>query len=77
MANFYFTYGTEGQPFVGGWTMVEAESMDDACEKFREEHPDSVDGLLNCAGVYAEHYFLTTAMAEKGNYGEFCHEVIK
>ena len=21
---FYFTYGTDGQPFVGGWTEVEA-----------------------------------------------------
>lgn len=24
MARFYFTYGTDGQPFVGGWTEVEA-----------------------------------------------------
>lgn len=23
MAKFYFTYGTEGQPFVGGWTEKE------------------------------------------------------
>ena len=22
---YYFTYGTDGQPFVGGWTEVEAQ----------------------------------------------------
>ena len=25
MAKFYFTYGLEGQPFVGGWTEIEAD----------------------------------------------------
>ena len=77
MANFYFTYGTEGQPFVGGWTMVVAESFNAACEKFREVHPDNTNGLLNCAGVYSEEYFSTTPMATKGNLGAFCHEVIE
>lgn len=24
MPKFYFTYGTDGQPFVGGWTEVDA-----------------------------------------------------
>ena len=27
MPNFYFTYGTEGQPFFGGWTEVDAPSL--------------------------------------------------
>lgn len=26
MPKFYFTYGTDGQPFVGGWTEVEART---------------------------------------------------
>ena len=24
---YYFTYGTDGQPFVGGWTEVEAPNV--------------------------------------------------
>lgn len=24
MARYFFTYGTDGQPFVGGWTEVDA-----------------------------------------------------
>ena len=27
MARFYFTYGTDGQPFVGGWTEVDARTV--------------------------------------------------
>ena len=32
---YYFTYGTDGQPFVGGWTEVEAPNADIACAAFR------------------------------------------
>ena len=27
MARYFFTYGTDGQPFVGGWTEVDAPAM--------------------------------------------------
>lgn len=31
MAKFYFTYGTDGQPFFGGWTEVEAPGRSRGC----------------------------------------------
>lgn len=77
MAKFYFTYGTEGQPFVGGWTEVEAPDRKIACALFRAIHPDKTEGLLNCCSVYSEEQFSKTEMAgSKGNFGRFCHEVI-
>lgn len=51
MPKFYFTYGTEGQPFVGGWTEVDAPDDHTACDVFRAYHPDKTDGLLNCSGL--------------------------
>lgn len=77
MAKFYFTYGTEGQPFVGGWTEVEAPNREIACAAFRAVHPDKTEGLLNCSSVYSEEQFDKTQMAgSKGNFGYFCHEAI-
>lgn len=76
MARFYFTYGLEEQPFVGGWTVVEAPDWDAACELFRSRHPDRIDGLLNCAGIYDEKRFQRTVMYKNGNLGFRCHEYI-
>ena len=76
MERFYFTYGTSGYPFCGGWTVVKAESMEMACSLFRAHHPDKIPGLLNCADYYTEEQFLETEMSAKGNFGEFCHEMI-
>lgn len=72
---FYFTYGTSGHPFVGGWTEVEAPDMDSACAVFSAFHPNR-NGLLNCGSVYFENNFRNTSMAERGNFGAFCHEKI-
>jgi hypothetical protein len=76
MARFYFTYGLEGQPFVGGWTEVEAPNGRVACAAFRAYHPDKTEGLLNCSGVYNEVQFQHTEMCKKGNFHARCHEVI-
>lgn len=77
MAKFYFTYGTSGQPYFGGWTEVVAPNRNVACAAFRAVHPDKTDGLLNCSSVYSEEQFDKTQMAgDKGNFGYFCHEVI-
>lgn len=43
MAKFYFTYGTDGQPFFGGWTEVEAPDAHAACAAFRAYHPDKTE----------------------------------
>lgn len=77
MQTFYFTYGTEGHPFYGGWTEIEAP--DEACARdlFRIFHPDKIDGFLNCSTVYTEDHFKTTAMyGPSGNFGYRCHEKI-
>lgn len=76
MAKFYFIYGTEGQPFVGGWTEIEAPNVNVACAAFRVYHPDKIEGLLNCSSVYTEEQFKSTEMFATGNFGFRCHETI-
>ena len=77
MPKFYFTYGAEGQPFVGGWTEVEAPDGHAACAAFRAYHPDKTEGLLNCYGVYDEAHFKLTEMYRRDNFGFRCHEFIQ
>lgn len=77
MEKFYFTYGTSGQPFVGGWTEVEAPNRKFACDTFRWFHPDKIQGILNCSSVYTEQEFKLTQMYAEGNFDKRCHEVIK
>lgn len=76
MANFYFTYGSEGHPFYGGWTMVDAPNDRAAIAAFRAYHPDKSVGLLNCCNVYDETQFKATEMFANGNRGVRCHELI-
>ncbi len=76
MAKFFFTYGTSGQPFVGGWTEVEAPSARAAAFAFRAFHPDKVDGLLNCSDMYPQAIFERTEMFQHENLGHRCHETI-
>lgn len=77
MEKFYFTYGTEGHPFVGGWTEIEADDVHTACRIFRAVHPDKISGLMNCCCVYSEEQFKGTEMAgPEGNFHQFCHERI-
>ena len=77
MPKFYFTYGTDGQPFVGGWTEVDAPDGHAACAAFRAYHPDKTEGLLNCSSVYDEAHFKLTEMYRKDNFGFRCHELIQ
>ena len=76
MPRFYFTYGTEGQPFYGGWTEVEAPDGHAACAAFRACHPDNTEGLLNCRDMYDDAHFKLTEMYRSGNFGHRCHETI-
>ena len=77
MSKFYFTYGTSGQPFFGGWTEIQAADLTAACKLFRSHHPDRTKGLLNCSSVYDEKQFRQTIMAQPdGNFGFHCHERI-
>lgn len=77
MARFYFTYGTEGQPFYGGWSVVEAPDRSMADAAFRAYHSDKMKGFLNCSSVYDEALFQSTSMATAGNFGARCHEIIR
>lgn len=76
MKKFYFTYGTEGQPFCGGWTEITAPTRQIACGVFRAFHPDVYKGLLNCSSVYDAAQFEETEMFHNGNFGCGCHESI-
>lgn len=76
MERFYFTYGAEGQDFVGGWTEVDAPDIDAACAAFRAYHADKIKHILNCGGVYDEEHFKHTTMYRRGNFGCRCHEII-
>lgn len=78
MNSFYFTYGTEKQyPFQGGWTLVFADSFDIALMVFDAYHPRQENGCINYALMYNEDEFYKSGMAEKGNFGAKCHEIIK
>lgn len=76
MPKFYFTYGSEGQPFCGGWTEIEAQDEETARNVFRVAHPNNKDGFMVCCSVYDEERFRRTSMYERGNMGLRCHERI-
>ena len=74
--NFYFTYGTEGHPFYGGWSKIEAPTREIAIALFRLIHPDKTPGLVNCSSIYDEETFRKTSMWIRGNFGIHEHEVV-
>lgn len=76
METFYFTYGLDGYPFVGGWTEIVAPDKITAIRIFRSFHPDREDGFMNCAFVYDSETFRKTSMYKTGNFGARCHELI-
>ena len=60
---FYFTYGeSENQPYVRGWTVVEAETLKDAKKAYIAYHPLTSEGFIPCAGIYLEEEFKETVM---------------
>lgn len=73
---YYFTYGTEGYPYYGGWTIVIADSTQQAISLFRVVHPDKEKHALNCAAIYSEETF-PIDMLKNGNFGNYAHEVIQ
>ena len=76
---YYFTFGSEGQLFVGGWVTVTAKSFFDARRLFIEHYGKNAldnNGFLRFSFQYDEDEFEKTGMATKGNIGAFCHEEI-
>ncbi len=73
----YFTYGTEGQPFYGGWTEVEAPNRQAAYAAFKAFHPAKPNGCLPFCECYTEEQFVASGMnGPEGNFGQHCHERI-
>ena len=77
MNKYYFTYGSEGHPFKGGWTEVYAPTELMACVLFRMIHPDVTEGIMNFANIYPAAVFEKKPMFANGNFGAKCHEIIK
>lgn len=76
MKTFYFTYGSSGHPYRGGWTEVKAPSFQIACDIFKAFHPLTKNQLLDCAGVYTEEQMKKTEMYASGNFGHRAWETI-
>ena len=76
MRKYYFTYGSEGHPFYGGWTEIVAPDEDVAREVFRIFHPNGPDGFMSCSDVYEEEWFKSTKEFKAGNFGHRCYERI-
>ena len=77
MKKYYFTFGIEGQPFEGGWVIVEAQNIEQAIAVFRAVFPDESEGIVNCADYYSEERFKQTEMYKKNsNCGSGCHGTI-
>ena len=76
---YYITFGSEGMPYRGGWVKVHADSDLEARIMFEKRFGTEArtkGGYLNFSFCYDERRFLSTKMAESGNYGAFCHEEI-
>ena len=76
MEKYYFTYGTEGHPYYGGWTEIVAPDMETACNLFMAVHPCKHGNFLNCSSVYTEYEMKKTTMYKNGNFGTKCREII-
>lgn len=71
MAEYYFCYGSEGQDYSGGWTVVEAEDLETAVSIFCIFHPRKTEnGCIPCGGIYDEETMKNTSMWQKGNFGK-------
>ena len=76
MNNYYITFGSEGQPFKGGWIIIEAENEAQAQKLFRAIYQpfDSYDALLKYCSMYDERSFKNTIMYKSNdNLGAGCH----
>ena len=80
----YFTFGSKGHPYSGGWVKIKANDLMDAQDKFHKHFGvrawkacDPWRGILAYASHYDQEDFDTLKMFKDGNLGAFCHEVIE
>lgn len=75
---YFITFGSEGQPFKGGWIEVYAESESQARKLYNAVFPPNELGFARFSGCYSKGQFEKTKMYEKGsNLGAGCHGTIK
>lgn len=75
---YYFTYGAEGHPFRGGWTVVEARDRDAAVRVFELFHPPirRFNAFFPRFCELLGPEFEQTRMFREGNLGARCQERI-
>lgn len=77
---YYFTFGSSGQIYDGGWVEIYADSLREAQQKFIARYGDKAykhPGILNYSWGYTEEQFRKTIMFIGDNFGSKCHEVIE
>ena len=77
MNNYYFTYGlgSKTQPFKGGYSLVKANTVNEAINKHTDKYGTNA-GFVRCAFWFTEKEFLET-YPDRLNCGEGCHETIE
>lgn len=82
---FYFTFGSAGQLYRGGWVKIKAETLKEAQDKFKDYYGSkaykdggfgSLNYCLNYSFPYSEWEFKQTGLGITGNLGARCHNVI-
>jgi len=76
---YYFTFGSEGQLFKGGWVKIKAQGLYEAQQKFIKHFGNKArkGQFLNYSFDYTEEKFQASGMQEEGNIGAYCHEIIE
>lgn len=81
---FYFTFGSSGQVFSGGWIKIRAKTLMEAQEKFHTRYgvkawkdEDPWSRILAYCSHYNQEDFDTLEMFQTDNLGAKCHEVIE
>lgn len=78
--NYYFTFGSSGQIYKGGWVQIKASTLREAQEKFIrhfEKKAYKSEGILSYASHYDQAEYEELEMFRTGNFGSRCHEVIE
>lgn len=77
---YYFTFGSEGQIYEGGWIIIIANSIKEAQDKFVRKYGSeaySAEGLMRYSMDYTEDKFRKLEMLKNGNLGKFCQDVLE
>jgi hypothetical protein len=55
LKKYYFTFGSNEQfPFQNTYLIVMADSLEEAIQMFRDQHPDVHENTVNCSFWYTE-----------------------